>query len=79
MAFDILAGFVILLSIVMIILSGIILGSAGKISDNTQKKDIKNSSIGLLVISVLLFIIGLFMVFLHRTGYSASANRAFFF
>jgi hypothetical protein len=46
------AGFFLALSVVLIILGGIVSGSAKK-SDNTSQTNVKNSGTGVLVIGIL--------------------------
>lgn len=79
MSFNYLAVIVIVLSIVMIILSGIIMGTASKLSNNTEKDNIRNSALGLLIISFVVFLAGIFLFLLYKGGYSSSINRSFFF
>jgi len=57
-------GFFLALAIVLIILGGVISGSASKTSDETAKRNIKNSSTGIITIGVIFFIgssVGLYL------------------
>ena len=49
--------------LVMVILSSISLGSASKITDSTEKKNIKSSSMGLLIMSLLLLVIACYFLY----------------
>jgi len=65
--------FCLALSIVLIVLGGIIVGSVNKTSPSTNDKNIKNSGMGVLVIGLIFFAYGGYHVYEEHGSKIAAA------
>jgi len=69
------SGFFLALALVLVILGGIVTGSASKVSDDTAHKNIKNSGTGVLVIG-LIFLVG--SAYSLYSEYSSGSKTMYF-
>lgn len=69
---------VLALGLVLLILGAVSHGSASKLSDSTEKKNIKNSNLGVIVIGILLLLLGLYGVYTSMMGDKKAAVSYYF-
>lgn len=58
-----------LLSVVMIILGGIIVGSANKLVESSQKTNIRRSGTGIIVMAVIILLADILLYLLYRKNF----------
>lgn len=75
----VLSYFFLALSIVLIILGSISVNGANKISDETTKRNVKNSSVGVIIIGVLFFLGSVINLFGSDISSAVSKGRFYYF
>ena len=74
-------GFLLILSIALIILGGVIRGSADKLTDSTQKKDIQRSSMIIIFMGIIFLLVSGAALYTSFTkgGTSGAPSSTFYY